>query len=88
MTRSGVAARLEAHMPTIDHIIIRVNELEESVDFYTHIMGFQAEGQDGPFTVVRVSDSFQLQLAPWQTEGFEHYAFAVSGSEFGPSLLD
>lgn len=69
-------------MPTIDHIILKVNDLEESVDFYTSIMGFQNEGQDGPFTVVRVSDSFQLQLAPWKTDGFEHYAFAVSAAEF------
>ncbi len=82
MTRPVAAAKREVDVPTIDHIILRVNDLEESVDFYTNVLGFQAEGQDGPFTVVRVSDSFQLQLAPWQTEGFEHYAFAVSVSEF------
>lgn len=66
----------------LDHVILKVNDLEESVAFYTQIMGFSDEGQDGPFTVVRVSDSFQIQIAPWKTEGYEHYAFAVSGDEF------
>jgi catechol 2,3-dioxygenase-like lactoylglutathione lyase family enzyme len=40
------------------------------------------EGTDGPFTIVRAGPDCQLQLAPWGTPGFEHYAFAVSGSEF------
>ena len=25
---------------------------------------------------------FQMQLAPWGTQGFEHYAFAMSAAEF------
>ena len=69
-------------MTTLDHIILKVNDQEESVDFYTKIMGFKNCGTDGPFTVIRISDSFQMQLAPWGTPGFEHYAFAVSESEF------
>jgi catechol 2,3-dioxygenase-like lactoylglutathione lyase family enzyme len=69
-------------MAALDHLILRVNELEESVAFYTGVMGFAWEGQDGPFTVIRVSADFQLQLAPYGTPGFEHYAFAVSRAEF------
>ena len=69
-------------MATLDHLILKVNDLEESVRFYTEVMGFEHAGQDGPFTVVRVSDDLQLQLAPWTTEGYEHYAFAVSRREF------
>jgi hypothetical protein len=45
-------------------------------------MGFSNEGSEGPFSVVRVADDFQIQLAPWGTPGFEHYAFAVSLEEF------
>jgi len=69
-------------MTTIDHIILKVNDLEESVDFYTRIMGFSNEGTDGPFVIMRVENSFQIQLAPWGTPGFEHYAFSVSRTDF------
>jgi catechol 2,3-dioxygenase-like lactoylglutathione lyase family enzyme len=69
-------------MATLDHVILKVNDLAASVKFYTEVLGFTAEGTDGPFTVVRVGPDCQLQLAPWTTPGFEHYAFAVSRMEF------
>jgi len=69
-------------MTKLDHIILKVNELDASVAFYTQIMGFSNAGTDGPFVVVRVADDFQMQLAPWGTPGFEHYAFAVSKADF------
>jgi catechol 2,3-dioxygenase-like lactoylglutathione lyase family enzyme len=69
-------------MAELDHIIWKVNDLEKSVAFYTSILGFEAAGTDGPFTVLKVTESFQIQLAPWGTEGNEHLAFAVSASEF------
>ena len=69
-------------MATIDHIILKVNDLDKSVDFYSGIMGFSNQGTDGPFVVIRVSDDFQIQLAAWGTPGFEHYAFAVSRGDF------
>jgi catechol 2,3-dioxygenase-like lactoylglutathione lyase family enzyme len=69
-------------MKTLDHFILEVNDLAESVAFYTRIMGFEAEGTDGPFTLLRVSPDLQIQLAPWGTPGMRHYAFAVSKAEF------
>ena len=69
-------------MAELDHIIVKVNDLEASKAFYTTILGFQYDGVDGPFAVIRAGENFQMQLAPWGTEGFEHYAFAVSRSEF------
>lgn len=69
-------------MAILDHIILKVNDLEDSVRFYTDIMGFEDVGQDGPFTVLRVSETFQIQLAPWTTQGYEHYAFALSKASF------
>jgi catechol 2,3-dioxygenase-like lactoylglutathione lyase family enzyme len=69
-------------MATLDHIILKVNDLETSVAFYTGVLGFSAEGMDGPFAVLRVGPDFQIQVAPWGTPGFEHYAFAVSKAEF------
>jgi catechol 2,3-dioxygenase-like lactoylglutathione lyase family enzyme len=69
-------------MPAIDHLIVKVNDLATSVAFYTRVLGFVSEGSDGPFTIVRVGDECQLQLAPWGTTGGEHYAFAVAPSAF------
>ena len=69
-------------MSTIDHIILNTNNLEASVDFYTAILGFKNEGQDGPFAIIRVSEDFTLQLAQWGTKGNEHYAFAMSRADF------
>ena len=69
-------------MTTIDHLILNVNEIAASVDFYVNVLGFELEGEDGPFTVIRVSEDFTLQLAPWGTEGNEHLAFALSREDF------
>ena len=69
-------------MATIDHLILNVNDIDASVDFYVKVLGFKSEGQDGPFTVIRVSEDFTLQLAPWGTEGNQHLAFALSRSAF------
>jgi catechol 2,3-dioxygenase-like lactoylglutathione lyase family enzyme len=77
------AATLERYrMATIDHIIVPVNDLEASVTFYTQVLGFALEGKDGPFTLIQVDDDFQLLLHPRHTDGFEHYAFAMSRAEF------
>ncbi|WP_158543342.1 VOC family protein [Dyella psychrodurans] len=69
-------------MATLDHVILRVNDLEASIAFYTGVLGFAMQGQDGPFTVIRVDDNFVLLLAPHGASGIEHYAFAVSRAEF------
>lgn len=66
----------------IDHLILTVNDARESVEFYARILGFVHEGEDGPFSVVRVSEGFTLQLAPWGTKGGEHLAFAMSKADF------
>jgi catechol 2,3-dioxygenase-like lactoylglutathione lyase family enzyme len=69
-------------MATLDHVIIKVNDLQASIAFYSSVLGFSAEGEDGPFTVLRAGPDLQIQLAPWGTSGFEHYAFAVSKTDF------
>lgn len=69
-------------LATLDHIILKVNDLDASVAFYTQVMGFTDAGSDGPFRVIRCGEAFQMQLAAWGTPGFEHYAFAVSAVQF------
>ena len=69
-------------MAAIDHLILNVNEVSASVDFYVNVLGFALEGEDGPFMVIRVNEDFTLQLAPWGTGGNEHLAFALSREAF------
>ena len=67
---------------TIDHLILNVNDIPSSIDFYVNLLGFKLEGDEGPFTVIRVDDNFVLLLGPWGTKGGEHLAFAMSREEF------
>jgi catechol 2,3-dioxygenase-like lactoylglutathione lyase family enzyme len=69
-------------MATIDHLILNINDVTASIDFYVNVLGFALEGNDGPFTVLRVNQDFTLLLAPWGTEGNEHVAFALSRDDF------
>jgi len=66
----------------IDHLILNVNDISSSVEFYVNVLGFQVEGEDGPFTVIRVNENFILLLGPWGTNGGEHLAFAMDREEF------
>ena len=34
-------------MAAIDHLILNVNEISSSVDFYVSVLGFELEGEDG-----------------------------------------
>src|SRR5579859_7269009 len=66
----------------LDHIILAVNDLGRSAEFYGSVLGLAYEGEQGPFETLRVSPGFVIQLAPWGTEGGQHLAFALSKAEF------
>jgi catechol 2,3-dioxygenase-like lactoylglutathione lyase family enzyme len=66
----------------LDHMILSVNDMPASIDFYTRLLGLQHEGEDEPFSVIRVTPEFTLLLAPFGTQGGEHLAFAMSLAEF------
>lgn len=66
----------------LDHMILLVNDRARSVEFYTGILGLKYEGEVDPFSVIRVTPDFTLQIAPWGTQGGEHLAFAMSRTEF------
>jgi catechol 2,3-dioxygenase-like lactoylglutathione lyase family enzyme len=66
----------------LDHLILTVNDLDASVQFFTDVLGLDYEGTSDPFTVIRVSNGLTLQLAPWGTTGGQHLAFAMPRDEF------
>jgi catechol 2,3-dioxygenase-like lactoylglutathione lyase family enzyme len=66
----------------LDHVILAVNDRESSVEFYTTVLGLAHEGEDGPFSVLRVTPEFTIQVAPWGSGGGEHLAFAMTKPEF------
>jgi len=66
----------------LDHLILPVHDAAESVVFYTDIVGMTYDGEDGPFSVVRVSPELTVLLAPWGTEGGMHLALALSQADF------
>ena len=67
---------------TLDHIIVPVNDLGESLHFYTQILGFEHDGDREPFTNIRVSPDFMILLAPWGSAGGKHLAFSMRQAEF------
>jgi catechol 2,3-dioxygenase-like lactoylglutathione lyase family enzyme len=66
----------------LDHIILAVNDRARSVAFYTDILGLRHDGDREPFSMVRVTPGFVIQIAQWGTNGGEHLAFAMSKGEF------
>lgn len=66
----------------LDHLILKVNDREQSIRFYTEVLGLAYEGEREPFSLIRLAPDFAIQLAPWGTEGGEHLAFAMTGGEF------
>jgi len=66
----------------LDHIILAVNDRAKSIDFYTKIVGLKHDGDREPFSMLRVTRSFVIQIAAWGTAGGEHLAFSMSKQEF------
>jgi len=66
----------------LDHIIVHVNNVEQTVAFWTDVMGVKSDGASGPFTILRITPELTFQLAPWGTQGGSHYAFALPNREF------
>lgn len=66
----------------IDHIILDVNNRDESLNFYTQILGLAHEGKREVFEVVRVDENFVIQLAPFGAGASRHLAFSLDTDAF------
>jgi catechol 2,3-dioxygenase-like lactoylglutathione lyase family enzyme len=51
----------------LDHLILPVVDRDQSIEFFTKILGCAYEGESEPFSVIRVTPDLTLQLAPWGT---------------------
>jgi len=69
-------------MAELDHLILPVNDVAQTIQFYTRILGFTHEGEREPFSVIRVTPQLMLLLAGWGTSGGTHLAFAMTRPEF------
>jgi len=64
-----------------------VKDQDESVEFYTRVLGFQYDGRagmDDHFAVIRLNDSFTLDLQRFDVipDPGIHYAFAMERDQF------
>ncbi len=66
----------------LDHTIVPAIDPQESVRFYTTIMGFQQGENFGPFEVVRVNQDLTLDIAQAESTLELHYAFAMDREAF------
>ena len=71
----------------LDHTIVPVKDQDESVEFYTRVLGFQYDGRagmDDRFAVIRLNESFTLDLQRFDVipDPGIHYAFALERSQF------
>ncbi|MGI9327322.1 MAG: VOC family protein [Pseudomonadales bacterium] len=70
----------------LDHLILPVSDLRESLAFYEDVLGFEQDGMHGPFHVIRVSELFVILLTQFETRGGMHLAFSFSKPEFEQAL--
>lgn len=69
-------------MATLDHVIVRVRNLADSVTFYKSILGFAHDGYIAPFEVIRVNDGLTLDLMEQAPQDPMHLAFALPAASF------
>src|SRR5262245_24152511 len=66
----------------LDHLVLRVRSLSESIRFYQEVLGFRHEGSDGPFEVIRVNEQLILDLIAEPPRDKLHLALALARADF------
>jgi glyoxylase I family protein len=68
---------------SLDHTILEVHDLAESLAFYRDIVGLEHKGKDGPFEALLVTPDLALDLYDeWPVRGSRHLAFSMDRSTF------
>ncbi|MFN3230998.1 MAG: VOC family protein [Alphaproteobacteria bacterium] len=68
----------------LDHTIVSVRDVAQSVDFYVTVLGLEDAGRVGPFAVIQVNPALTLDLQQSHTPDppIQHYAFAMDRERF------
>ncbi|HSM02895.1 MAG TPA: VOC family protein [Acidimicrobiia bacterium] len=67
----------------LDHTILEVHDLAESLAFYRDIVGLEHKGRSGPFEALLITPDTALDLHDgWPVSGSRHLAFCVDRATF------
>ncbi len=66
----------------LDHTILEVEDLADSVAFYRDVVGFEHRGRTAGFEVILVSPDLALDLTEGSAPTSRHLAFAMDRSTF------
>ena len=67
---------------SLDHTILEVNDLAESVAFYRDVLGLEHRGRSGPFEVMLITPDLALDLEMNATPISRHLAFGMDRATF------
>lgn len=66
----------------LDHTILEVSDLAESVTFYRDVVGLDHVGRNGPFEVMHITPDLALDLMQDPTPKSRHLAFRMDRVAF------
>jgi catechol 2,3-dioxygenase-like lactoylglutathione lyase family enzyme len=66
----------------LDHTILEVTDLAESVSFYRDVVGLQHRGRHGPFEVILITEDTALDLWEQPSPASRHLAFRMDRATF------
>lgn len=71
----------------LDHTILEVHDLAESLAFYREIVGLEHKGRDGPFEALLIGRDSALDLYDeWPVRGARHLAFSMDRDTFAATF--
>jgi len=70
----------------LDHTILDVTDLDESVAFYRDVVGLEYRGRTGRFEVMLITPDSALDLAQATEPAPRHLAFSMPRAEFDAAL--
>lgn len=92
-----MAAAPDFQIVDLDHIVLRVNDVERALAFYTGTLGLEPHrveefrAGEVPFPCARVNDHTIIDLLPWTADepvgdgrrNLDHFCMAVKGIDMG-----
>lgn len=67
---------------SLDHTILEVRDLAESVAFYRDVVGLESRGRSGPFEVMLITPDLALDLQMRSEPASRHLAFGMDRRTF------